>query len=266
MTVNEAYELICSRVQEVIEPQGFSKLNISNAEENEIVSLYANDVTAYSIIYYSDKMLMVLESCAMTDEGPDNEWRSLATWMFDPETNDKKDATSIANDFISTISAPSRQRTQRQTKKKKRDEDGNVDPLFMFKRLVTVFPELKDEIFSEEDCYSPFRSVTFAKASVVPKINELLSSGNKQQIEKLGAILNAQYKNGDMDCRSVITIVLLNGISGGQNEERMEAALDDTLAKAWKHAKRYRGKNVKPEKPKKQSRLKKYAENLNETR
>ncbi len=266
MTINEAYELICTRVQEALESQGYSKLSVSNAEDNEIVSLYANDATAYSIIYYTEKKLMVLESCAMTDEGPDNEWRSLATWMFDPETNDKKDANSIANDFISTVSAPVRQKAQRAQKKKKRDDDGNVDPVFLFKRLAAVLPDLMDEIFNEEDCYSPFRSATFAKASVVPKVNELLSSGNKQQIEKLGGILNAQYKNGDMDCRSIITIVILNGIEGGQNEERMNSALSEELAKAWKHARHYRGKNVKPEKQKKPSKFKQYAQNLNETR
>lgn len=266
MMINEAFEHICSRVQEVIEPQGFKKLNVSNAQDDEIVSLYANDAIAYSVIYYKDKQRMVLESCAMTEDGPDNEWKSLATWMFDPEVNDKKDANSIANDFIATMSTPARQKAQRQQKKKKRDEDGNVDPVFLFKRLVTVFPDLKEEIFNEEDCYYPFRSVTFAKESVVPKVNMLLSLKDKQAITKLGAILNAQYKNGDMDCRSVITIVILNGIEGEQNEETMNAELDEDLSKAWRHAKRYRGKNVKPEKPKKESKFKKYAQNLNETR
>lgn len=266
MTINEAFEHICSKVQEVIEPQGFNKLNISNTQENEMVSLYANDAVAYAVIYYKDKKRMVLETCAMTDEGPDNEWKSLSTWMFDPDTNDQKDAASIANDFISTVSTPARQKTQRQAKKKKRDDDGNVDPIFLFKRLVTVFPELKEEIFNEEDCYYPFRSATFAKQSIVPKVNELLASGNKQLITKLAGILNAQYKNGDMDCRSIITIVILNGIKDPESEKIMFEELDEELEKAWKHARRYRGKKVKPEKQKKESKFQKYAKNLNETR
>ncbi|MCQ4021622.1 MULTISPECIES: hypothetical protein [unclassified Ruminococcus] len=269
MMINEAFDFICSRVQEALEPQGFSKLNVSNAQNDEMVSLYANDAIAYSVIYYSDKQRMVLESCGMTDDGPDNDWKALATWMFDPETNDKKDANSIANDFVATVSAPVRQKAQRQQKRKKRDEDGNVDPVFMFKRLVTVIPELKEDIFNEEDCYDPFRSSTFAKTSVVPKVNNLLSSGNRQLITKLGAVLNAQYKNGDMDCRSIITIVILNGIEGEKNEKLMEEALDEMLLKAWKHAKRYRGKTVKPEKPKKPSKFQQLAaeqNNLNNSR
>lgn len=268
MMINEAFDLICTRVQQALEAQGFNKLNVSNTGSDEMVSLYANDAIAYSVIYYADKNRMVLESCGMTEDGPDNDWRAIATWMFDPEINDKKDANSIANDFVATVSAPVRQKAQqRQLKKKKRDEDGNVDPVFLYKRLVTVLPDLKDEIFNEEDCYDPFRSATFAKTFVVPKVNELLSSGNRQQITKLGAVLSAQYKNGDMDCRSIITIVILNGIEGERNEELMDEALDDMLKKAWKFARRYRGKEVKPEKPKKKSKFQQMAaQNLNDTR
>ena len=268
MMINEAFDLICTRVQQALEAQGFNKLNVSNTGSDEMVSLYANDAIAYSVIYYADKNRMVLESCGMTEDGPDNDWRAIATWMFDPEINDKKDANSIANDFVATVSAPVRQKAQqRQLKKKKRDEDGNVDPVFLYKRLVTVLPDLKDEIFNEEDCYDPFRSATFAKTFVVPKVNELLSSGNRQQITKLGAVLSAQYKNGDMDCRSIITIVILNGIEGEKNEELMDEALDDMLKKAWKFARRYKGKEVKPEKPKKKSKFQQMAaQNLNDTR
>ena len=70
-----------------------------------------------------------------------------------------------------------------------------------------------------------------------------------------------------MDCRSIITIVILNGIEGEKNEELMDEALDDMLKKAWKFARRYRGKEVKPEKPKKKSKFQQMAaQNLNDTR
>lgn len=266
MKINEAFDSICSKVQEAIKPQGFSKLNIANANDNEIVSLYANDTTAYAVIFYKDKQRIVLESCAMTDDGPDNEWRSLSTWMFDPETNDQKDAASIANDFVSTLNAPARRKALKQNKKRNRDADGNISPMFLYKRLVGVFPDLKDEISNEENSYSSFREATFAQEFIVPKVNELLSSSNKQLIKKLGAILSAQYKNGDMDCRSIITIVILNGIDSEDREQKISSELDEVLLKAWRHAKHFRGKNVKPEKPRKQSKFQQYAQSLNETR
>ena len=103
---------------------------------------------------------MVLETCAMTDDGPDNDWKTLSTWMFDPERDTEKEAESIGNDFVQSISAPTREKAVRSAKKKKKDDEGNATPLFFSKRLVNVFPELKEEIKAEEDGYDPFRGVS----------------------------------------------------------------------------------------------------------
>ena len=69
-------------------------------------------------------------------------------------------------------------------------------------------------------------------------------------MEKLGNLLSTQYANGDADTRSIITIVILNSIPedkcGVVNEY-----LSEELQKAWKAASKFRGKTVKPEKPKK---------------
>ena len=205
---------------------------------------------------------MVLETCGMTDEGPDNDWKTLATWMFDPETDTEKNAQSIANDFVDTIAAPVRKKATKGAKKKKKDEEGNADPLFFSKRLIGVFPELKDEIKAEEDCYDPFRGVTFAKASIVPRVNELLKSRSKQDVTKLAAVLNAQYNAGDMDTRSIITIIILNGIETKEQEDVLLPELSETLQKAWGYARRFKGKAVKPEKKKKPKRT--FAPTLNQ--
>ena len=57
----------------------------------------------------------------MTDEGPDNDWKNMATWMFDPETDGNKEAESIAKDFseaVSTTNAIKRMKTTKAKKKK----------------------------------------------------------------------------------------------------------------------------------------------------
>lgn len=249
--LEKAFQLISDKVEEALKQQGFERVGVSNTDSSEMVTLYTSEAIAYSVVYYKRKKHMVLETCDMTDEGPDNDWKTLATWMFDPETDTEKDAQSIANDFVDTIAAPVRKKATKGAKKKKKDEEGNADPLFFSKRLFSVFPELKEEVKAEEDCYDPFRGVTFAKASIVPKVNELLKSGSKQDITKLAAVLNAQYDAGDMDTRSIITIVILNGIETKEQEDALLAELSDTLQKAWGNARRFKGKAVKPEKKKK---------------
>ncbi|MBR1533182.1 MAG: hypothetical protein IJ639_02370 [Ruminococcus sp.] len=253
MQLNEAFKLISDKVGEALAPMGFTQVKADSAKANELVALFVSENVAYSVIYYKDKMHTLLRECAMTDEGPDNDWKTLATWMFDPDTDGQKEANSIANDFVEAISAPVAQKRAKQMKKskgKKKDDDGNADPLFLSKRFMTLFPELKDEIKQEEECYNPFRGVTFARASIVPRVNDLVKKGNKADLKKLGSILSAQYTNGDVDTRSIITIVILNSIPEEQDEVISEYLSDD-LKTAFKHAKKYRNKEVKPEKEKK---------------
>lgn len=251
--LNEAFKTISDKVEEALAPQGYTKVKAASVDDNELVSLYVSENVAYSVVYYRDKMHTVLRTCPMSDDGPDNDWNTLATWMFDPERDTLKEATSIANDFVEALTAPSAAKRAKQTKrtKAKKDDDGNADPLFLSKRFVTLFPDIKDEIRTEEECYYPFRGVTFARASIVPRVNDLVEKGNKADLKKLGSILSAQYGNGDADTRAIITIVILNSIPE-QYEDRVEEYLSDPLKKAFAHAKKYRGKTVKPEKEKKQ--------------
>ena len=253
MMLNEAFEHISGRVEETLAPQGFTRATIASTDENELVTLFTSENMAYSVIYFKDKQHTLLRECGMTDEGPDNDWKTLATWMFDPERDTMKEAASIANDFCDAISAPSAVKKLKQAKKTKKSEDGNADPLFLSKRFLTLFPEMKDEIRTEQDCYYPFRGVTFARASIVPRVNQLVHSGNKSDLKKLGNILNAQYTNGDPDTRSIITIVILNSIPE-EDEAKIEEYLSDNLKKAFTHAKKFRGKTVKPEKEKKKKK------------
>lgn len=251
--LNEAFAHISERVEEALKPQGFSKAKIQSTDPNEMVSLYTSENMAYSVVYYIDEQHVILRECAMTDDGPDNKWKTLSTWMFDPERDTMKEAGSIANDFCDALSAPSAIKKAKQAKKSKKGDDGNADPLFLAKRFITLFPDIKDEIRDEQDCYYPFRGVTFARASIVPRVNKLVHSGKESDLKKLGAILSAQYTNGDIDTRSIITIVILNSIPE-EDEQKIEPHLSDALKKAFAHSKKYRGKTVKPEKEKKKKK------------
>lgn len=250
MDIKVAFKSITDKVGQVLFEQGYAREKV-NAGENEMVALFTSDTMAYSVAYLKDKKHMTMRSCAMTEDGPDNEWKILATWMFDPEEDTQKEADSIANDFVENCSdknAIKRAKNARK-KKKKNSDDGNADPLFLAKRFVSFFPELKAEIKKEEDDHYPFRGVTFTKESIMPRVNEMIIRGSKQDIEKLGQLLSTQYANGDFDTRSIITIVILNNTPEDRFEE-VYASLSEDLQKAWKFALKFKGKKVKPEKVK----------------
>ena len=238
---------ITDKVANVLEPQGYVKQTVDNSGK-DYAALFTGESNAYMVVYNAKKKLAALKVCGMNDDGPDNQWKSMNTWMFDPETDSNKEANSIGNDFADALSV--RKPKLSNKGKKKNSDDGNADPKFFCKRMVNVFPELKEEIWEEEDGYDPFRGVTFAEGNIVPRINELFKSGNKQQIDKLASVLSAQYSAGDLSTRSIITIVVLNGIKP-EYDSKIEELLSDDLKKAWKYAKAYRTKKVKPEKVKK---------------
>ncbi|MBQ4128983.1 MAG: hypothetical protein IJD68_04340 [Ruminococcus sp.] len=247
--IKKAFTIVTDKVNTVLEPQGFKKQKVDNSNADEIVALFTGENVAYSVIYYTEKMHMVMRSCTMTEDGPDNEWKTMATWMFNPETDTEKEASSIGNDFADAVSSPVNIKRAKQTKKKKSDE-GSADPVFLFKRLVKFFPELKEEIKYEEDTYYPFRAVTFAREHVVNKINTCLARGDKREITKLMGVLSAQYLNGDPDTRAIVTIVILNSVES-KYQDIIEPLMSDELSKAYKSALKFKNKKVKPEKVKK---------------
>ena len=265
--INKAFEIVNRKVEAVLSEQGYVRRNVTGTDPNELVTLYTGETTAYSVLYYKDKKHMVMRSCAMTEDGPDNEWKTVGTWMFDPETDKEREAESIGSDFAENVSSPMfAQASKVQKKKKKKDDDGSGDPLFFSKRLVAVFPELKDEIKNEEDGYEQFRGVTFARKYIVPKVEKLLSENDKNRIGKLAEVLSSQYGYCDMDTRSIITIVILNSVDDEEQKEMLRQDMSDELIKAWKAAEKYRGKKVKPAKKKKPGFMQKMMEQSIENR
>lgn len=253
--MDKEFRIVADKVAKALESQNVVEQKVSNDNSDEKVALFTGESIAYSIVYNFDKKLMSMRSCAMTEEGPDNDWKNMATWMFDPETDGNKEAESIAKDFVDAVSSTNAIKRMKTTKakKKKGDDEGNADPLFLAKRFVALFPDLKDAIKEENEYYYPFRGVTFTKEQIVPRINEYVLKSNKADLEKLGQLLSAQYSNGDADTRSIITIVILNSIEENRWDD-MNQYLSEELQKCWKGARKFKGKKVKPEKPKKKKK------------
>ena len=243
----KAFDHITERVGDELEKTGFTRQKVASGDENELAALFTGENVAYSVVYVKDRQQMLLKTCPMTDEGPDNDWKTLSTWLYDDSVSTQKDADSIASDFIDGVTGSVAIKRAKQSKsKKKKSDDGNADPKFLAKRFITVFPELREEIQMEEDCYYPFRGATFAKEHIAPKLTPYIRQANSKELEKLGGIFSTQYGNGDVDTRAVITVVLLNSLDDSDYEKFAEY-LNEETAKASKFARKYKNKEVKPE-------------------
>ena len=119
-------------------------------------------------------------------------------------------------------------------------------------RFANIFPDLKDEIKYERENYSTFRMVTFTEDKLLPRINMfLLQNSSLKQLKKFCNILSDTYASGDLDVKSVITILILNNIKDEKQAENVRKGISDELQRAWNEAIKIKDKNIKPEKPKK---------------
>lgn len=257
----KAFDLVAGKVGEVLGTQKFVSAG-ETQEENGRCALFTGETTAYSVFYNEEKKRFELRTCDMVDDQPEGKWKSISIWLYDPENDSLSEAESIMNDFVETIEGPKRVAALKTKKKRKKDEENTSDPLFFFNRFVGIFPDLRDELTEERARYDDLRAVTFARASVLPRLEALLTqTSRKDQIKRCVDLLNDMYVNGDLDVRSIITIVLLNGIENEKAVENMKPLMSDELQKAYAAGLKLKGKKVKPEKKKKQKRF--VADNLN---
>lgn len=249
MDMNNAFAIITEKFEKAILSEGFKKETVAESD-TELTALYIGDI-AYSIVYTYLTRRVVLRSCVVNDGEPDNKWKTLATWLFDPETDGNREAEGIGNDFAETVRGPKQTAAVQKQKKRKKDGEANVDPLFLANRMVTYFPELKDEIAYEMAHYEQFRGVTFAEEKIVPRFKVLVEKANQTRMEKLSAGLAAMYASGDLDTKGIITYDLLNSIESKEKFEQLTASFSDADKKVAIAARKLKGKKIRPEKPQK---------------
>ncbi len=247
---SNAFERITEKLEETLSSQEFKRAE-DFTEENGRAALFTSEAVAYSVLYNEKSKRFELRSAPFSD-GEAGDWKTVSVWLFDPETDSAADADSIANDFSDTVSAKKRtEMVQQVRKKKQKGEDSTSDPVFFYNRLVGIFPELRDEISREKIEYGQVRPFSFAKEKVLPKISGLVSAYPDSDVcKKLCSLMGDMYQNGDLDTRSVVTIVLLNGLDDSAFAG-IENQLSDELKTAAAAARKLRGKKIKPEKKKK---------------
>ena len=100
MLDQKAFDLIVEKTGAALTPQGFQR---DKDGENETTALFVGESVAYSVFFDEEKKQFELRACAMTDDGPDEKWKILSRWLFEPEERPLAEAESIANDFVETI-------------------------------------------------------------------------------------------------------------------------------------------------------------------
>ncbi|WP_300684969.1 DUF7674 family protein [Acutalibacter sp. 1XD8-36] len=246
-----AFQLISAALSGELTKQGFSEPAPMEDPQGQ-AAIFAAEEVAYSLLYDRRHKSFFLRSANLDPDGRPGEWRTLSTWLFDEQTGDRSDAESIINDFLEIIQGPKRVQMVQQQRKRSKGRERTVDPMFFVNRLVHMFPGSKDALNEEKIVYGQVRYITFIKGHLLPEIESLLKSyPDSELVGKLAGLLDDMYKNGDLDLRSIVTYVVIDGLTK-ESYEVLYERLGDELKKSAKPARRLIGKNIRPEKKKKQ--------------
>ncbi len=249
-----AFSLIQDGLAEELGKQGFREPEELEYENGRAV-MFATDDVAYALRYDKKHQRFELCSSTLSASGDPGDWRSLSMWLFDEKNGDKGDLESILNDFLEVIRGPKRVAYVQQKRKRGKDDERSVDPMFFLNRLVNIFPELKEELNEEKIVYGQVRFVTFIKQKAAPKCQDLaVKYPDSEPCKKLCSLLDDMYKNGDLDLRSIITVSLLNTMSD-EAFASLRDRLGEDLQKDIKYTRKLKDKKIKPEKKKKQKKV-----------
>lgn len=247
-----AFQLIETALSAELAKQGFKEPEPLEEKEGQAV-IFAAEEVAYSLMYDRGKKSFMLRSANLDGEGKPTGWRTLSTWLFDEQSGERSDAESIINDFLEVIRGPKRVEMVQQQRKRSKGEERNIDPMFFINRLASLFPDLKEPLNEEKIVYGQVRYITFIKKSVLPEVESLLRDyPDSEPAHKLAEMLDDMYKNGDLDLRSIVTYVVIDGLSK-ESYETLYGMMGEELQKSARPARKLIGKNIKPEKKKKKS-------------
>lgn len=248
--INKAFKIIEDKLTEILIKRGFSKVDSAKN-----VLLFSKVGNGYKVFFDESRNKFELLECCFENDNSTSE-KVLSTWLFDPQNDTEREAKDIAADFAETLGdaeGDSIRKTPAK-KKKKSEEENNTNPLFLMNRIASVFPELKEAVQEEKNSYENFRGVTFAREKALPLVKATLVSGvPRDKFKKLCTVFSNLYNSGDLDTRSIITIVFLNSIEDLTAREKISSAVSEELSSAMKEAFKLIGKKIKPEKIKRKS-------------
>lgn len=255
----KALEIIVTKLTEVLAAKDYVCTEAEKETAEGPCAQFRNETSAVLVLYNTEKKRFELCTAEAAKDEEVEEWKTVSMYLYDEENDPISEVQSIATEFSETLVASKKtaiaSSAANKKKKKKDDEDSTTNPLFFFNRLSNVLPEIKTELNNEKIAYGDVRSFTFAKEKVLPVLASLIDSYPTSDVcVRVCEILSDMYKNGDLDTRSIITYIIINGLS----EKQLEAItpnLKEDLEKAVPASRKLIGKKIKPEVVKKKKTM-----------
>lgn len=207
---NRYLENVIAEMQSFFDENGFK----------EVDGVYKNEKKAVKVEYNDERQMYVLKTADIEEDGTFNLGEASA-WLFDDSQN-AKDAEAVGIDFTSTLKSELGIKSKRVTTTNAVDlptvsKNGTYNITAFTKKMLDVFPALKDDYKAHVTVYGNFLYLNFFGEKLVPQIKAILLENNKKSVKKLFDVLETAYLNGDRD--TVNTIVAVVSAACVDNEE-----------------------------------------------
>ena len=198
---NRYFENVIAEMQAFINDNGFKATNNG----------FANDKKAF-IVAYDDNRQMYTLSVADIEDGKAGEYKEINSWLFDDSQN-AKDAVAVGMDFTSSLRTelgikPVRRANNTNIDLPTASKSGSMDISGFTKKMLDVFPSLKDEYKSHVAQYGNFLYLNFFGEHLVPILKNLFETGTKKQIKKFYDVYEDAYIKGDKDTVNTAVVLL----------------------------------------------------------
>ena len=188
-------------IQPLFDSQGFVKTD---------EGVYKNDKKAVRI-EYDENAKMYRLFMADIEEGEEVEYSEITSWLFD-DTQNAKDAASVGMDFSETIreklGVKIKKETSAQIDMPTFTKDGAFNVTALAKKVLDLFPALKDPYKEHISKYGNFLYIEFFAEYLVPELKKIYKENNKKNVKKVTDVVQSAYTLGDKDVVNILVAVL----------------------------------------------------------
>jgi len=255
--MKEYFDSVRNKLLEGLADRGFS-VKSENYTGSNPGAIFENETEALLLEYITKDKQFVLSrgeaGCARED------FVQAQAYLFDPSAGDEmRHTSSVANEFLDTLQtrkAANAVGTYRRAKKDKDSDESSA--VFFVNRLATVLPECREPLLRHKNHYGVLLPRYFCEEVGAVAVADAFRKGEKAKMRGFAELVNTIYPTADMDTKAIIMQVLMPAVTDERDVEFVEAIVTADFAKAWSCARKYYGKEVKPEKLTAYAKMAKY--------
>lgn len=217
---NKFFDSVIKEMDEAINEIGLK------VEDN----ILSNDQKSVKIEYSEARQMYTLSVADIT-EGAVGEYKEINAWFFD-DTQTKKDAECVGMDFAESLRKEFGIKVQKTRTNNIVDlptaQKGDDYGITAFtKKMLDVFPALKDEYKAHIAHYGNFLYLNFFGEHLIPRLVRLFEEGTAKQIKKFYNVVVDFYTNGDADTINTIVALLA---AAAYNNSTVDSKIKEMLS------------------------------------